>query len=100
MLQQNVISRHCFLAQARIRVGKCLIKYTHLHNGKERDDNVDDVKKRVCLLYGIGKKAVKDVDNTIFVKTKRCPPTHGTLELYILRANYQALRYGFKQTMQ
>ena len=52
----------------------------------------------VCCM-ALEKKAVKDVDDTIFVKTKRCPPTHGTLELYILRANYQALRYGFKQTM-
>ena len=51
----------------------------------------------VCSLYGIGKKDVRDIDDArhrLFVKVKRgldvLPPTHGTLELHIIRANYQA----------
>ena len=59
--------------------------------------NVDDAWAFVCSLYGIGEKDVIGIDDarhSLFVKVKRdldvLPPTHGTLELYINRTNYQA----------
>ena len=50
------------------------IKYPHLLTRLGKGDNVHDVENVVCLLYGIGEKVVKDIDNasySLFVKTKR-----------------------------
>ena len=73
------------------------MKYAHLLTGVVRDDNVDGALAFVCSFYGIGEKDVRGIDDarhSIFVKTKRdldvFPPTRGTLELHITRANYQA----------
>ena len=38
------------------------IKYPHLLTGLGKGDNVEDVAKFVCFLYGIGEKVVKDID--------------------------------------
>ena len=76
---------------------KMFIKYAHLLTGVVRNDIVDDVWAFVCSLYGIGEKDAICIDDTrhiLFVKAKRdvdvLPPTHGALELHIIRANYQA----------
>ena len=73
------------------------IKYAHLLTGVVRDDNVDNAWAFVCSLYPIEEKDVRGIDgarHSLFVKAKRdqdvLHPTHGTLELHITRANYQA----------
>ena len=65
--------------------------------GVVRNDNVDDAWAFVCSLYGIGGNDVRGIDDArhfIFMKAKRdldvLPPTHGALELHIIRANYEA----------
>ena len=73
------------------------IKYAHLLTGVVRDDNVDDTWAFVCSLCGNGENDVRGIDDarhSLFVKAKHdldvLPPTHGTFELHITRANYQA----------
>ena len=73
------------------------IKYAHLLTGVVRDDNNDDAWAFVCSLYRIGEKDIRGIDgarHSLFEKAKRdqdvLHPTHGTLELRITRANYQA----------
>ena len=63
---------------------KTFIRYPHVLTEVERADNVDDVEKCVCLLYGIEKNVVKDIDDTRhsgFEKTK--------LDLEILPQKYE-----------
>ena len=69
----------------------------HLLTGVVRGDNVEDASAFVCSFYVIGEKDVRGIDDarhSIFVKVKRdldvLPPTHGSLEKHITRANYQA----------
>ena len=78
------------------------IKYPNLFTGVGRNDNVEDVEKFVSLLYGIGEKVVKDIDETrhgIYVIMKHnlemWPQIHATS--FIPQGKTIKLIYGFKQ---
>ena len=65
---------------------KFFIMYTNLLTGVAIDDSIDDAWASVCSLYGIGEQNGRGI-----VKVKRdlevLLPTHGALELQIIKAN-------------